>query len=72
MGTRRDTVVGVSANAGIIQVPRGKTANRNNKSGKTWFCPLLRISVVLENTSGKADELRLGATSMKENVQQEK
>ena len=72
MGARRDTVVGVSANARIIQVPRGKAANRNNKSGKTWFCPLLRISVVLENTSRKAYELRVGAAIMKENVQQEK
>lgn len=60
MGARRDTVVGVSANAGIIQVPRGKTANRNNKSGKTWFCPLLRISIVLENTLGEAYEVRVG------------
>jgi hypothetical protein len=72
MGPRRDTVVGVSANAGIIQVPRCKTANRNNKSGKTWFCPLLRISVVLANTSGKVYELRVGAMSVKECVQQEK
>lgn len=72
MGARRNTVIGVSANAGIIQVPRSKTANRDDKSGKTWFCPLLRISIVLENTSGTAYEFRVGAMSVKEDVQQEK